>query len=142
MLANLIVLFFTHYFFNQPGGWQPKTKPTLKPYTTYSSETIIDRIIDGFKKNLPKRDIYVATVGIFMLISNFLSSNMILPALYAQYWWIFDPIYIITLLTATGLISYPLWPDHRKRTNFVLVMWHVILFIVPNMFCLCECNNN
>lgn len=135
MIANLIVLFFTHYFFNQPGGWQPKTKPTLKPdINFYIENNMIDRILDGFKTNLPKRDIYVSTVGIFMLISNFLSSNMIASALHEKYWLILDSIYIITLLTATGLISYPLWPDHRKRTNFVLVMWHAILFIVPICF--------
>lgn len=134
MLANLIVLFFTHYFFNQPGGWQKKTRPSKKPDTTGPPKKITDRLIDGFKKNLPKKDIYVATVGLFMLISNFLSSHMLPPALYRQYAVIFDPIYIITLLVATALISYPLWPDHRKRTNFILFMWHVILFIVPICF--------
>lgn len=134
MLANLFVLFFTHYFFNQPGGWQKKLQPDAKPAVIYPKQKMIDRITNAFKKNLPKKDIYVATVGLFMLISNFLNANMLSPVLYLQYSAIFDPIYIITLLTATGLISYPLWPQHIKRTNYTLVMWHVILFIVPICF--------
>lgn len=134
MLANLFVLFFTHYFFKQPGGWQKTLKPEVKPASIYPKQKMIDRITNTFKQNLPTKDIYVATVGLFMLISNFLSANMLSPALYFQYSAIFDPIYVITLLTATGLISYPLWPEHLKRTNFVLVIWHVILFIVPICF--------
>lgn len=134
MLANLIVLFFTHYFFNQPGGWQKKSAPTTKTSVNYSTVKMIDRITEGFKKNLPKKDIYVATVGLFMLISNFFNSNMISTALYSHYFPIFDPIYIITLLSSTALISYPLWPDHLKNTNYTLVMWHVILFVVPICF--------
>ncbi len=134
MLANLLVLFFTHYFFNQPGGWQKKLSSEIKPTASYPKDKMIDRITDSLKKNLPKKDIYVATVGLFMLISNFFNSNMISPALYAQYSAIFDPIYIITLLTSTALISYPLWPDHLKSTNYTLVMWHLILFVVPICF--------
>ncbi|MCP5369226.1 MAG: hypothetical protein H6909_00830 [Rickettsiaceae bacterium] len=136
MLANLSVLFFTHYIFNQPGGWKIKEKSSSdeKIITTYSYQNKIDDIWHCLQQNLPKRNGIIALFGLFILISNILSASMLSKAIYINHALIFDPIYIITLLIATLLINYPLWPKNCRRANYMVYIWHSIIFIVPICF--------
>jgi Na+/proline symporter/signal transduction histidine kinase len=134
MLANLLTLFAVHYLTNQPGGWVKRDIINTEIIQTKANGIKLpfwQSINIMLKKNVPKKETNIALFGVFTLISNFLSSNMLPQAVYANYSFVLNAIYIATILFSTILVSYSLWPQKWKKPNFVLIIWHAVIFIVP-----------
>ena len=135
MLANLFVLMTSHYLLKQEGGWIKRDKIFEENITPEQlSQKKKFNLAIYLKKSFPKNEAIVPMLGIFMIVSNFLTANAIPTDAYSNHEYIFDSIYIITLFISTILVSYSLWPAHWKTTNYIPIIWHAVIFIIPVCF--------
>jgi Na+/proline symporter/signal transduction histidine kinase len=138
-LANLMVLFGSHYFLRQEGGWVG-----IKDYTElvtirrmrkikfqrFLSSLKNCSIVRLFKDNHPKGEGLMALLGVFVMISSFSSAHTLDKEYQVQYKQLLSIFYPITLCSATILMTYPLWLESWKNTKLVAIFWNVIMFFI------------
>ena len=133
MLANLIFLYGSHYFLNQPGGWIKRNSNSngKNQITNNHNNNLISTkklsIIAIFQKNTPQNEAMIALLGLFVIASNMISANAISNEIFDKHKLLFDIIYSCTICFTTALISFPLWPRYK---NFIPFIWHIGAFFV------------
>jgi len=133
MLANLIFLYGSHYFLNQPGGWiNRNSNSNSKNQITnnHNNNLIFTKklsIIAIFQKNTPQNEAMIALLGLFVIASNMISANAISNEIFDKHKLLFDIIYSCTICFTTALISFPLWPRYK---NLIPYIWHIGAFFV------------
>ena len=139
MLANLIVLISSHYLLNQNGGWvgikderelifiRTKRKIQLKKIIKNVKEF---NIFFVYKRNYPNGEGLISILGLFVMVVTFSSVNNLSMQLHNKYRFLIDILYPLTLCSSSALISYPLWLQQWKNTEFIAVIWNLIMFSV------------
>ncbi len=139
MLANLLVLFASHYLFNQPGGWVGIKDDTELVTIRRMRKMRFQKFLSGlksfslvkiFKDNYPRGEGLIALLGVFVMISSFSSAHTLDNEYQTQYSQLLNIFYPITLFSSTILMTYPLWLASWKNTNLIAVFWNSIMFFV------------
>ena len=139
MFANLVALLGSHYLLKQPGGWVGIKEPgpllelrqsRQKKVNELKQDIAAFSLIDVLIKNTPKGDGFIALTGGFIMISSFSTISALPNVAKINYAFILDVFYPVTLCFATGLMSYPLWLDSWRKTNFVSIFWNIIIFFI------------
>jgi len=139
MFGNVIALLGSHYILGQPGGWvgiknhsqfltaKHKRKQLLKKF---KKNIVSFNLLECLIKKTPKSDGFIALTGLFIVISNFSTISALTNLTQAKYSHVLNIFYPLTLCLTTGLMSYPLWLDSWKRTNFIPIFWNIVIFFV------------
>jgi len=139
MVINLTVLIGSHYLLSQPGGWVgiKDEEPLIsarqarkRVWENFSCELKSFSLIKIFQKNSPKADGFISIMGLFVMISSFGSVHTMPKEFQAQYAYLLDILYPITLCASTALISYPLWLQSWKESNLRAIVWNGVSFFV------------
>ncbi len=139
MTANLIGLMGTHYLFKEKGGWVGiKDQKTLSQFQNERKEKVrkLIRDLKSFdiiavcKRNYPKGEGLISILGLFVMIVTFSSVNYLEVSIQDKYKFILDSLYPIILFSSSALISYPLWLENWKKSEFISIIWNLIMFFV------------
>lgn len=139
MLANLVVLFLSHYLLRQPGGWVGiKDKEPLirlrqerkKACEKFLNDIKNFSLIEVLTRNCPKGDGMISILGFFVMISVFSGFNYLSAEHHSQYEWLLNVIYPMTLFSSALFIGYPLWLQQWKQTSAFAIVWNVVMFSV------------
>ncbi len=139
MAANLLGLMTFHYLLREKGGWVGiKDKETLLSFQNQRKERIkkIIREIKSFnivevcKRNYPTGEGLTSLLGLFVMIVTFSSVNYLEVSIPTKYEFILDTLYPIILFSSSALISYPLWLEKWKESEFIAIVWNLIMFFV------------
>ena len=143
MLANLMTLLSYHYTFKQKGGWvgikdsteiENIKKGRKKNFEKLYNEIKLFSFVSLCIKNTPKSDGLLAFLGFFIMVSVFSSVNTLPDGIYDQNISLINSFYIITLCASSLLISYPLWLNSWKGSNFVSILWNFVAVLILNCF--------
>jgi len=138
MAANLIFLFASHYLLRQEGGWVGIKDPTPLIAIKQERRAKIKQFIQSIKefnfskfmeKNSPNNELMYVYTGLFCFIS--LYANLATIGLYIKQNFpeLFQVITPSVLLSATMLLSYPLWLEPWKRMSVIAhVVWNGVSF--------------
>ena len=127
MIANLICLLVSHYFFKTPGGWVGiKNKAPLiaekqarkRKYSQFQKAVKNFNLKQYLNNNLPKREHTYVLVGFYVLIFMF-SSWFFLPSKQPQANFLLPSFLSWNAFIAT----YPIWPKVLKKNNLVAPIW-------------------
>ena len=137
MLANLITLISSHYLLKQAGGWvgikDERQLIAIRTERKRQFRKIIQNIKEFdilliCKSNYPNSEGLISILGLFVMIVTFSSVNNLSMQLHNKYRFLLDILYPLTLCSSSALISYPLWLQQWKNTEFIAVVWNVIMF--------------
>ena len=137
LFMNLIGLFAYHYIFKQNGGWIGIKDPSPLIEAQESRKKNFKELCNQMKsfdflatcrRNTPKNDGFIALLGFFVLISTSSYIN-ILPNR-AQYAFLLNILYPLTLCLSSILISYPLWARKLNSANIISLCWNSVMFFV------------
>lgn len=91
-------------------------------------------IFKYWESTLPNQEITYSDVGIFILISMFSSLYTTPGSRIMNHLEIYNIIYHTTLITATILITYPLWSLKFKKNYIISLSWFVATFVILIFF--------
>ena len=139
MIANIVVLFVTHYALKQQGGWVGindysdvnRLKQIRKEKRLSAINNIKEfKFIDFCLNNSPKRESTYTFFGIFCIVSVFSTMYSMPVEIRQQHTKIIEFIYHSVLIISSGFLTYPIWPQTFKSKTFISVAWTICLFYV------------
>ena len=139
MIANIIVLFTTHYALNQPGGWVGIKDPSELNRLKQKRKEKVVRLIDKIRNfdiivfchnNAPKQESVYTLFAIFCIVSVFSTMYSMPISIRQQYTFIVELIYHSVLIISAVFLTYPVWPQTFKNKTFIAIAWVLCLFYV------------
>jgi Na+/proline symporter len=137
MIANLIFLLGYHYLFKQEGGWVGIQDDSALKLMRENRKLFFKNLrykITNFsflkfcRINTPKNESVYTFFGLFCMVSVFSTMYSTPVELRHQYADMLDFIYHSVLFIATMFLTYPVWPQTFKNSNFISVFWILGLF--------------
>ena len=137
MISNLVALVSSHYLLKQNGGWVGiKDKSALeflqRQRTTKIQEFVSEikkfHLLKIFKFNTPNNEVTYMYLGLFCIISIYVTMHTIPKETQILYHNLLNLIITSVLFSSTILISYPIWPVPLKRSNTIAILWNLMLF--------------
>jgi Na+/proline symporter len=140
IVANLLGLLGSHYLLKQKGGWVGVKDPypllaarqARQNAWRYFVQTIKQTpIYDYLQKNLPTKESTYPLMGMYILISTYLSFYFFKDHLIAQYPRIQYTIFHSVLLIVAILITYPIWNENFKSKKlYISIGWYLSILYV------------
>ncbi|MGC0371857.1 MAG: hypothetical protein DGJ47_000558, partial [Rickettsiaceae bacterium] len=137
VFMNILVLFCTHYFAKQHGGWVGIENPQdLIDYKQLKRQKF-QKVLQGFKefnlmnclqKNTPKNSMSYTFFGLFSMISIFSTMYSLPSEILSLYPTTYKIIYNSVLVIASIFIAYPLLPESIKTQKIVSLFLIVSIF--------------
>lgn len=137
MISNLVALVSSHYLLKQNGGWVGiKDKSALEFLQRQRARKIREfvskvkqlRLLKIFKINTPNNEVTYMYLGLFCIISTYVTMHTIPKETQILYHNLLNLIITSVLFSSTLLISYPIWPVPLKRSNVIAIVWNLMLF--------------
>jgi len=137
MISNLVSLVSSHYLLKQNGGWVGiKDKSALEFLQRQRARKIREfvsnvkqlRLLKIFKINTPNNEVTYMYLGLFCIISTYVTMHTIPKETQILYHNLLNLIITSVLFSSTLLISYPIWPVPLKRSNVIAIVWNLMLF--------------
>ena len=137
MISNLVSLVSSHYLLKQNGGWVGiKDKSALEFLQRQRARKIREfvskvkqlRLLKIFKINTPNNEVTYMYLGLFCIISTYVTMHTIPKETQILYHNLLNLIITSVLFSSTLLISYPIWPVTLKRSNVIAIVWNLMLF--------------
>ncbi len=137
MISNLVSLVSSHYLLKQNGGWVGiKDKSALEFLQRQRARKIREfvskvkqlRLLEIFKINTPSNEVTYMYLGLFCIISTYVTMHTIPKETQILYHNLLNLIITSVLFSSTLLISYPIWPVPLKRSNVIAIVWNLMLF--------------
>jgi Na+/proline symporter len=140
MLANLVFLMGSHYALKEEGGWVG----IKDPYPLLAARQVRQNawkhfiytlkqtpIYDYLQSNLPIRESTYPLMGIYILISTYLSFYFFKDHLITQYPRLQYIIFHSVLLIIAMLITYPIWNEtFKSKKLFITIGWYLSILYV------------
>jgi len=139
MISNLVVLLSSHYLLKQKGGWVGiKDKSALellrlrraRKVYEFISEAKTFSLLKVFKANTPCNEATYMYLGLFCIISIYVTMHTISHEAQILYHSLLNVIITSVLFSSTILISYPIWPVPLRQTSAIAILWNLMLFYV------------
>jgi len=138
MVANLVFLVGSHYFLKQSGGWigikdispliaiRQERREKIQKWIRSIREFSFSKFME---KNSPNNELMYIYTGLFCFISLYANIATIDYYTKLRFPELFQFITQSVLLSATALISYPLWPNSLKEKEAIAhIVWNIVAF--------------
>lgn len=128
MLANLLVLFGSHYLLGEPGGWQKKEPNSSRATHRKAPPSPLQvirksRIYHYLQQALPAQEGIYTLVGCYAMAATYIGFYTIDHATVACYRSLYEGAYQIVLVAISILVTFPVWPSEIKSERFITFFW-------------------
>jgi len=139
MISNLAVLLSSHYLLKQKGGWvgiKDRSVVELlrhrraRKIREFISEVKTFSLLKVFKANTPTSEATYMYLGLFCIISTYVTMHTIPHEAQILYHSLLNIIITSVLFSSTILISYPIWPIPLQKRSCIAILWNLMLFYV------------
>ena len=139
MISNLAVLLSSHYLLRQKGGWvgiKDRSVVELlrhrraRKIREFISEVKTFSLLKVFKANTPTSEATYMYLGLFCIISTYVTMHTIPHEAQILYHSLLNIIITSVLFSSTILISYPIWPIPLQKRSCIAILWNLMLFYV------------
>ena len=146
MIINTLFFMGSHYLLNQPGGWvgikDKSALINLKKERKRKLGKLIELVrnfnfFEFCKNNCPKQEYIYSIFGLFSIVSIFSAIYSIPIEILHQESYLLQLINHSVLIASSILITYQVWPNNFKNTNFISAFWNIalpyILVFIPTL---------
>jgi len=139
MISNLAVLLSSHYLLKQKGGWvgiKDRSVVELlrhrraRKIREFISEVKTFSLLKVFKANTPTSEATYMYLGLFCIISTYVTMHTIPHEAQILYHSLLNIIITSVLFSSTILISYTIWPIPLQKRSCIAILWNLMLFYV------------